>query len=1139
MMHKIYYHLFTICFFFISIDVAAQTNEKPIRFANGNFTAKPNIQDGSFKKEDIATALFENKYYLIASFSSLPGNSEKKQLENAGVFLDQYIPDNAFLVSVRSDFDFSSASKFQITSLHAIPAVYKIDRSLSDFKRTNDKQDISSFAVTYFESIDKQSVEASLQQLGIHVIRSKYDLKNTILIEPALRKLDQIALLPFVVYINLQTIKDKVINYNDVGLHAISSLQSISGRNLEGKNVVIGVGDNADITSHVDFNGKVISRHPFPVDNHGTHTSGTTAGAGFLNPKNHGMAPKAHIVSQWFSDIIVNTPTYISDYNMVATNNSYYSSAAGCVGNRKYDVLSNYIDAQMRDYDELLHVIASGNDGSYVCAGYPASYGTVKSGWQCSKNVITVGAIDQENYGIASFSSRGPAEDGRIKPEIVTNGWGTLSTYPNDDYQLNYGTSMAAPVVTGTIALIQEDYRKTHGGTNAKAALIKALLCNTSEDLGNDGPDYTFGFGMLNARKAVEAMEANQYFTNSISTAQNHPYTVVVPAGARRLKVLLTWADHPATTIAAVSLVNDLDLTVTDLVPAVHFPLTLNAANPAGIAIEAADHLNNIEQVVINNPVAGTYNININGFSIPQGPQTYFLTYQVDMNGVTVEYPFGGETLVPGETETIRWTAYGNEANSFTVEYSNNNGGAWLPVGAGTAVASARSLTWTVPATATNNYRVRVSRNSSSLTDQSDFVFTVLGQPVVTATVPCEGFVQLNWSSIGTATSYNVYQLDADSMKLVGNTASTSFLVEGLILNNSYRFAVAAKNGTVTGRRSIAVKIIASAGLCNLAGIDGNFKAVSIDAPVTGRQFTSSALSASEQVKLMIRNLDNVASSGNYDLSYQINGGTVVTENVSVIISALGSYTHSFSPTANFGSTGIYNIKAWVDKASDTYSSDDTVSTTVKNLSNPLLVLPVTDGFESALDKEYLSTMIGLDGDDRVDFKPGSSRGRARTFVNTGFALNGIRAITLDQIPYGALNTDSLLMTLNLNNYNAGNQLRIDFNYKNHGQANHPGNKVWIRGADDKPWIYAYDLVYNQNELGQWKRGIININNIMDTVAIPQAIGTSFQVKIGQEGKLLPMCLTRYLTRMTVIHLMMLRSLKLLLIYLLSKLHLP
>ncbi|HMW27483.1 MAG TPA: hypothetical protein PKC51_12610, partial [Ferruginibacter sp.] len=241
------------------------------------------------------------------------------------------------------------------------------------------------------------------------------------------------------------------------------------------------------------------------------------------------------------------------------------------------------------------------------------------------------------------------------------------------------------------------------------------------------GPDFTFGFGMLNARKAVEAMEANRYFISSTTPSVQ---TISIPAGVRRLKVMLYWADPAAAPLAASTLVNDLDLTVTAPGPVTHLPLVLNASglNVTNPATEGTDHVNNIEQVVIDNPAAGNYDLQVNAFALPQGPQEYILTYTFEMNGVTVEYPFGGETLVPGETETIRWTAYGDESNTFTIEYFD--GSTWNLV-ANNVAALARHYYWTVPATISNNYSIRVSRNASAYTDQSDYDFVVMGQPVL------------------------------------------------------------------------------------------------------------------------------------------------------------------------------------------------------------------------------------------------------------------------------------------------------------------------------------------------------------------------------------------------------------------------
>src|SRR4029077_16739393 len=97
-------------------------------------------------------------------------------------------------------------------------------------------------------------------------------------------------------------------------------------------------------------------------------------------------------------------------------------------------------------------------------------------------------------------------------------------------------------------------------------------------------------------------------------------------------------------------------------------------------AVEGQDHLNNIEQVLVNNPPSGNYTLTVTGNAVPYGPQSFYLAYEIIPNSVTVEYPFGGETWVPGQTETIRWSAYGGEPNPFTIEYSADGGSSWTTI---------------------------------------------------------------------------------------------------------------------------------------------------------------------------------------------------------------------------------------------------------------------------------------------------------------------------------------------------------------------------------------------------------------------------------------------------------------------------
>ena len=150
-----------------------------------------------------------------------------------------------------------------------------------------------------------------------------------------------------------------------------------------------------------------------------------------------------------------------------------------------------------------------------------------------------------------------------------------------------------------------------------------------------------------------------------------------VPANTAQLKVTLYWNDPAAAVFASQALVNDLDLEITSPSTVLPYKLDTIPANVNNSATQAADHINNIEQIVIDNPTNATYTVNIKGTSVASGPQEYFVVYDIIPIETKIVYPIGNETLVPGETETIQWESYGGPANTFSVEYSIDNGASW------------------------------------------------------------------------------------------------------------------------------------------------------------------------------------------------------------------------------------------------------------------------------------------------------------------------------------------------------------------------------------------------------------------------------------------------------------------------------
>src|SRR6202000_2914137 len=163
--------------------------------------------------------------------------------------------------------------------------------------------------------------------------------------------------------------------------------------------------------------------------------------------------------------------------------------------------------------------------------------------------------------------------------------------------------------------------------------------------------------------------------------------------------------------------------------------------------------------------------------------------------------------------------------------------------------ANAVMYNWTAPSTATNQGLIRVTRNGTAVSGTSTYPFTVLGQPAVTGTSPCQGYAQLLWNTIPSATSYDIMQLIGDTMVKVANTTDTTYLLGNLNRDSSYWLGVRAINGTTAGRRSVSVNIQPNAsGSCSLSALDNDYAVDSVIGLTSGRLFTSTQLSATTSI---------------------------------------------------------------------------------------------------------------------------------------------------------------------------------------------------------------------------------------------------------------------------------------------------
>lgn len=377
--------------------------------------------------------------------------------------------------------------------------------------------------------------------------------------------------------------------------------------------------------------------------------------------------------------------------------------------------------------------------------------GTPRQRWGFTANPIADDPTAGNAQQMAAFSSRGPTDDGRIKPDVVAPGTWILSTY-SDLYQEGYdsstnprnnayqsdgwgmplnayykyfgGTSMSNPIAAGAAAVVRDFYQKLYGH-NASAALVKASLINSAVDLldeNNDGvndndfpiPNVHEGWGRIDLVNATDGSALWYDVTAGLSTGANTTYSVNAPGGSS-LKITLVWSDYPSSTTAAVNLVNNLNLTVTAPNGTVYRGNVFSGG--WSVSGGSADTINNVENVYIQNAAAGTWMIQVSGANVPQGPQPFALV----IDGATAASitppaaPSGlTATAVSASQINLSWVDNSTNETAFLIERCQGSGCSAFTqiasVGADVTTYSDSGLT----AGTSYSYRVRASNSAGA-----------------------------------------------------------------------------------------------------------------------------------------------------------------------------------------------------------------------------------------------------------------------------------------------------------------------------------------------------------------------------------------------------------------------------------------
>lgn len=423
----------------------------------------------------------------------------------------------------------------------------------------------------------------------------------------------------------------------------------INNYGLTGNGMFAGVWDGGTArASHQEFGSRVLimgGQTYNPNNFHATHVTGTIAASG-VNPQAKGMATASTVKSyDWFNDA---SEALVEVQNgMLVSNHSYgvpVENAPGPWFMGAYSQAAQQWDQVAYNSPFYLMVASAGNNGQTANTS-PTTNGYDKlTGNKNAKNNLVIANAQAANIDangnltgvtINSSSSQGPSDDRRIKPDIAGQGSGLLSTggEANNQYITLSGTSMSAPNVTGSLLLLQQLFHNTNS-RYMRASTLKGLVCHTADDAGNPGPDANFGWGLLNAKRAAEAIIFNglnaSIAENILNQGQTYTYNVKSD-GINPLIASITWTDLPGSANNGVlndptpALVNDLDIRITQG-STTYYPWKLQASATQNAIRTSDNNVDNVEVVRIDAPTAGDYIITVTHKGTLQGgPQNYSL----------------------------------------------------------------------------------------------------------------------------------------------------------------------------------------------------------------------------------------------------------------------------------------------------------------------------------------------------------------------------------------------------------------------------------------------------------------------------------------------------------------------------------
>jgi subtilisin family serine protease len=658
---------FVVFFLLSALTVSVFAQTKPVRLRNETIQTTIEAARGNVTAPEPSTA---TGLFLIQFTGSLRPEW-RSELETMGMELLRYVPDDAFVVRM------NGVPSGQVRQLSFIQWIgnYRAEHKLHRALQTNGpaaQRPSGPLPVTILLAPRTSSANlASTRGLMNSIFQESQLRFGTILRGnvdagslTALANSDAVLWIEPAPRIRLFDEESSKLVGGDDAERSTPTLTQQLGFNGSGVKVAVadsGLDTGSTNNMHPDLAGRVSAFFQYGTlpnardeHSHGTHVAGIIAGNATVGETDEngawyglGVASGANIIAQRIFDGVGNFHAPPSFETL--TRNAV--SAGATVGNNswgedvggRYDTTAAEFDELVRDADSI-----SAGDQPYILefsagnAGPGA--GTIGTP-AVAKNVIASGASQNNRLeffiyadgpdAMADFSSRGPCEDGRIKPDVVAPGtWiaSLRSQFADDNnawadisarYMYQGGTSQSGPHVSGAAAVLVQYYRSLTGSTPSPA-LVKAALINSAldlfDELGTDPvPNNDEGWGSVDLTEIIgtdrNVISIDQ--TNLLTTGMNYETTVTVNDATEPLKITLAYTDVPGFPGALPALVNDLDLEVTGpngtLYRGNRFFNGNSIANPS-----TADSINNVEGVHLLAPTPGVYRVRIYARNVPE-----------------------------------------------------------------------------------------------------------------------------------------------------------------------------------------------------------------------------------------------------------------------------------------------------------------------------------------------------------------------------------------------------------------------------------------------------------------------------------------------------------------------------------------